>query len=159
MNSKTKFSIIENTILIALLGCLLLSGYYFIYVLDLSIGQWLMFNACSIAIITQLFCYLIFKLTHNSFLKAIPLLPMYYYGTMGLFLMPWILDNIFAHITHIVITISMIWNLSIYLKNKESEALSKGLLLGILIFVPVFAFIHVYSQSHLNEFIEALQLI
>jgi len=37
------------------------------------------------------------------------------------------------------------------------ESLGKGLLIGVLLFVPLFAIIQNYSQAHMAEFMELLQ--
>jgi hypothetical protein len=88
---------------------------------------------------------------------AIPLLPLYYYGTMGLFVMSWNQANIFAQITHVVITLNVLWILWVLLKERQFEALGKGLLVGIIVFVPVIACIQSYTQLHMDEFMKVLQ--
>lgn len=157
MSSENKNQSISNIINVLMLLTLLNSGYFFLGIVKLSIGRWLMFNACSIAIIVYFICYTGFRVTKKDYLLAVPLLPLYYYGTMGLFLMPWNESNIFAHVTHIVITLNVLWMLYRFLKEQKFESLGRGLLLGIAIFVPVFAYIQTYLQQHVNEFMQALQ--
>ena len=136
---------------------LLNSAYFFTGVLKLSIGKWLAFNACSISIIVYLICFIVFLKTKSKILLAIPLLPLYYYGTMGLFIMPWNAANIFAQITHIIITLNVLWILYMLLKDRQFESLGKGLLFGVLVFVPIFAWIQSYTQLHMAEFMQVLQ--
>jgi hypothetical protein len=126
---------------------------------NLSLGEWLSFNACSVAIIAYLISFALYRIRKEEFLLAIPLLPLYYYGTMGLFVMPWNSINIFAHVTHLIITINVLWILYVLLKEKRLESIGKGLLIGIFVFVPVFAYIHSFNQVHMVEIMKALQNI
>lgn len=138
---------------------LLNSAYFFLAVARFRIGEWFSFNACSLATIVYLICFASYRITRKSFYLAIALLPLYYYGTMGLFMMPWNAANIFTQITHIVITLNVIWILFVLLKDARLESLGKGLLIGIIIFVPVFAAIQHYLQMHLAEFMQILQKV
>lgn len=82
---------------------------------------------------------------------------MYYYGTMGLFVMPWNEANLFVQITRIVIIINVEWILFGFLNEHKFESLERGPLLGILGFVPVIACIQSYAQLHTNELTQLLQ--
>lgn len=157
MTFKSKRQVIGLILSIIMLFILLNSSYFFLGILKLSVGKWLAFNACSLAIIVYLICFIAFRITKRDYLLAIPLLPLYYYGTMGLFIMPWNEANIFPQITHIAITVNIVWVLYVLLKEHKYESLGKGCLLGILIFVPIFACIQSYTQLHMNEFMQVLQ--
>lgn len=155
------FSKKEQIISFLLLGLLVLttlnSAYFFLSILKLGIFKWLAFNACSVASILFIACSLLYWTTKKGFWLAISLLPMYYYGTMGLFIMPWNQANIFAHTSHLIITLNITWIMYVMLKNRQFEELGKGLLLGMLITVPVIAIIQSYTQAHMDEFIHILQ--
>jgi len=146
-----------------LAACMLLtllnSAYYFISMVKLSIGEWLAFNACSLAMIVYLVCFACFQRTKKDFFLAIALVPLYYYGSMGLFMIPWDAANMFSQITHIIITFNVIWIVFVLLKTSRYESLGKGLLIGVLVFVPVFAVIQTYSQLHAAEFMQMLQKV
>jgi hypothetical protein len=71
--------------------------------------------------------------------------------------MPWNESNMFAQITHIIITLNILWIVFAFLRERKFESLGKGLLWGIAVFVPVFACIQAYVQIHMNEFTSALQ--
>lgn len=157
MNLKDKNQITGFILSLLMLITLLNSSYFFLFMMKLSIGKWLAFNACSFAIMVYLICFVIFQITRKDYLLAIPLLPLYYYGTMGLFLMPWNKANTFSQITHVIITMNVLWILWRFLKWRKFESLGQGTLIGILIFVPVFAGIQSYSQLHMNEFMQLLQ--
>ncbi|MBN2521032.1 MAG: hypothetical protein JXB17_11035 [Bacteroidales bacterium] len=157
MSSKSMTPVVGLVLAILSLGVLLNSSYFFLAIIKLSVGKWLAFNACSLAIIVYLICYVFFRVKSWFFLLAIPLLPLYYYGTMGLFVMPWNQANIFAQITHLVITLNVFWILWVLLKERQFDALGKGLLVGIIVFVPVIACIQSYTQLHMDEFMKVLQ--
>jgi hypothetical protein len=135
------------------------SAYFFISIVKLQISEWLAFNACSLAIISYLVCFACFQISKKDFFLAIALVPLYYYGSMGLFIVPWNEANVFSQITHIIITLTLIWILFVLLKESRYESLGKGLLIGVLVFVPVFAVIQTYSQLHMAEFMQMLQKV
>lgn len=156
---KNKSLFIGYLLAALMLLTLLNSAYFFLAVAKFRIGEWLSFNACSLATIIYLTCFASYRITNRSIYLAIALLPLYYYGTMGLFMMPWDGANLFTQITHIVITLNVIWILFVLLKGARFESLGKGLLIGIIIFVPVFAVIQHYLQMHLTEFMQILQKV
>lgn len=158
MASKKKSSPIGGIILaVLMLLALLNSAYFFVYTAKFEILDWLAFNACSVAIIIYLFCFILFLISKKDFFIAIAILPLYYYGTMGLFVISWDAENIITQITHIIITLNVIWILSVLLKKFRFESLGKGLLIGMLLFVPMFVVIQQYSQQHMDEFLQLLQ--
>ena len=133
------------------------SAYFFLTIAKFRLVEWLAFNACSVSIIVHLICFTCFRITNKDFFLAIALVPLYYYGTMGLFVMSWDVANMFSQITHIIITINVIWILFVLLKESKFESLGKGLLIGVILFVPLFAIIQCYSQLHMVEFMQLLQ--
>jgi len=157
MSSENKNQITSLVFAVLILLTIFNSGYFFVGILKLSLGKWLAFNACSLTGIIYLICFIAFRITKKDYLLAVPLLPLYYYGTMGLFIMPWNESNMFAQITHIIITLNILWIVFAFLRERKFESLGKGLLWGIAVFVPVFAGIQTYVQIHMNEFTNALQ--
>lgn len=157
MNFKINKNVVSHVLAFLMLIVLLNSGYFFLVLLKLSLVKWLAFNACSFAIMVFLLCFVLFQRTKKDFLLAIPLLPLYYYGTMGLFIMPWNEANLVAQITHVVITLNVLWLLYLLLEERKFEPLGKGALVGILFFVPIFAYLQTYTQLHMNGFMQLLQ--
>lgn len=157
MNLTKKERFIGIILAILILLTTLNSAYFFTGILNLNILEWLTFNACSFASIVYLICFILHLVRKNATYLAIPLLPLYYYGTMGLFVMSWNEANIFAHVTHVIITINIVWLIYFMLRSVEYKALRKGLLISILVFIPVIAIIQTYSQSHMAEFMQILQ--
>lgn len=144
---------------VLMLVTLLNSAYFFMSVVKLQFVDWLVFNACSLSIIAYLVCFVCFQITKKGVFLAIAILPLYYYGTMGLFVIPWNAANMFAQITHVLITLNVIWILFVLLKQGNYDALGKGLLTGVIVFVPVFAVVQSYSQLHMAKFMQMLQNI
>lgn len=159
MSLKNKNQIIGYLLAAFMLLALLNSAYFFMSIVKLEIGGWLAFNACSLSITVYLICFTFFKITKKDFFLAIALVPLYYYGTMGLFVIPWNAVNMLAQITHIIITLNVIWILYVLLKESRYESLGKGMLIGVLLFVPVFAVVQSYSQLHMTEFMQMLQKV
>lgn len=157
MNSNNKNQIAGIVLAGLMLIALLNSAYFFLAVLKLNIGHWFAFNACSLAIIIYLICFVVSLLKKDAIWLSIALLPMYYYGTMGLFLMPWNEANSFAHLTHIIITCNVLWVLFRIFKEHRINELGITLLISIFAFVPVFAIIQNYNQVHIEEFMQVLQ--
>jgi hypothetical protein len=159
MSFKNKKQILGYLLAALMLLTLLNSAYFFISVVNFQIGEWLAFNACSLAIISYLVCFACFQISKKDFFLAIALVPMYYYGSMGLFVVPWDAVNTFPQITHIIISLNVIWILFVLLKQSRYESLGKGLLIGVLVFVPIFAVIQAYLQLHMAELMQMLQKV
>lgn len=159
MSLKNKNQVVGYLLAALMVLTLLNSAHFFTSIVKLQIGEWLAFNACSLAIISYLACFACFQITKKDFFLAIALVPLYYYGSMGLFVVPWNAANMFSQITHIIITLNVIWILFVLLKESRYESLGKGLLIGVLVFVPVFAVIQTYSQLHMAEFMQMLQKV
>ena len=159
MSLKNKNQVVGYLLAALMVLTLLNSAHFFTSIVKLQIGEWLAFNACSLAIISYLACFACFQITKKDFFLAIALVPLYYYGSMGLFIVPWNAANMFSQITHIIITLNVIWILFVLLKESRYESLGKGLLIGVLVFVPVFAVIQTYLQLHMAEFMQMLQKV
>ena len=159
MSFKNKKQILGYLLAALMLLTLLNSAYFFISVVNFQIGEWLAFNACSLAIISYLVCFACFQISKKDFFLAIALVPMYYYGSMGLFVVPWDAVNTFPQITHIIISLNVIWILFVLLKQSRYESLGKGLLIGVLVFVPIFAVIQAYLQLHMAELMQMRQKV
>lgn len=155
MSQKNK-SIIGLILAALMLWALLNSAYFFLSVANFPLMDWLVFNACSLAIIAYLTCYTAYQITRKHLFLAIALVPQYYYGSMGLLVVPWDSFNAFAQITHIIITLNVIWVIFIMMKESKYEALGKGLLIGLLLFVPIFALIQGQTQLHMAEYLKML---
>lgn len=159
MSLKNKNLLSGYILAVFMLLALLNSAYFFVSIAKFGLVEWLAFNACSISIIAYLVCFICFQITKKDFFLAIALVPLYYYGTMGLFVVSWDAENVFAQITHIIITLNVFWILFVLLKEFKFDSLGKGLLIGVFLFVPLFAIVQNYLQIHMAELIQLLQKV
>ena len=133
------------------------SGYFFIS-LKVNFIQWLAYNACSPSSLIYLVGFVIFLYNRNTTWLALAFLPMYYFGTMGLFTFTWSGANIFAQLSHITMTLNLIWAGYILYRIGDYKASACGLLYSIVLFVPYIAFVMYYCRSHAEEISRLLQM-
>ena len=152
----------EKTIGIVLAIDLLLltlsgSGYFF-FSLKTSIVQWIAYNACSPSSLVYLVGFIVFLYNKNTTWLALAFLPMYYFGTMGLFTFTWSGANIFAQLSHITITLNLLWAGYILYRIGNYKGFAQGLLYSIVMFVPYIAFVMYYCRTHAQEISNLLQM-
>ena len=122
----------EKTIGIVLAITLLLltlsgSGYFF-FNLKTNIVQWIAYNACSPSSLVYLVGFIVFLYNKNAIGLALAFLPMYYFGTMGLFTFTWSGANIFAQMSHITMTLNLLWAGYILYRLGDYKVFAQGLL-------------------------------
>ena len=108
MNTTKTRNAVGIVLAIALLLLTLSGSGYFFFTLKVSFVQWLAFNACSPASLIYLVCLSIFWFKGKTGLLPFALLPMYYFGTMGLFTFTWSGANVFAQLSHITMTLNIV---------------------------------------------------
>ena len=146
-------------ILAFVLLLLTLSGsYYFFFMLKVNFVQWLVYNACSPSSLVYLLCFMIFLAKRKVSYLPLAFLPMYYFGTMGLFTFTWSGANIFAQLSHITMTLNLLWAGYMLHRVGNHKATARGLLWSILFFVPYIAFVMYYSRTHAEEINNLLQM-
>lgn len=148
----TKKEKIIGVILAGLLFLITLSStFFFLGKLKISLVQWVAFNSCSPTSFLYLFLFLVFLVKKNASYLMITFLPIYFLGTMSMFVLPWNEANMIAHVGHIIMTFNLMWVLYVIFKHKEYKALGIGLLISILLFVPYIAYVLSYNQEHAEE--------
>lgn len=152
----------EKTIGILLAIALLLltvsgSGYFF-FSLKVNFVQWLSYNACSPSSLVYLVGFVIFLYSRNVTWLALAFLPMYYFGTMGLFTFTWSGANIFAQLSHITMTLNLFWAGYMLYHIGDYKAFACGLLYSITLFVPFISFVMYYCRTHAEEISNLLQM-
>lgn len=85
-------------------------------------------------------------------------LPIYYFGTMGLFTFTWSGANVFAQLSHIMMTLNLLWAGYMLHRVGNHKATAQSLLWSILFFVPYIAFTMYYSRMHAEEINNLLQM-
>ena len=103
-------------------------------------------------------CFVAFLARRQPALLAVALLPMYYFGTMGLFTFTWSGANVFAQMSHITMTLNLIWAIYVFRKTIDYKAYAQWLIFGILFFVPYIAFVMYYCRTHADELTTLLQM-
>lgn len=83
---------------------------------------------------------------------------MYYFGTMGLFTFTWSGANIFAQLSHITMTLNLLWAGYILYRIGDYKGFAQGLLYSIVLFVPYIAFVMYYCRTHAEEINNLLQM-
>jgi len=71
------------------------STWYFLGIAKVSAVQWLVFNACAPSSIAFLLGLIFYFRTKNKMWLTIAVVPMMFFGTMGLFIFPWKAELIF----------------------------------------------------------------
>lgn len=133
------------------------SGYFF-FSLKVNFVQWLSYNACSPSSFVYLVGFVIFLYSRNVTWLALAFLPMYYFGTMGLFTFTWSGANIFAQLSHITMTLNLIWAGYMLYRIGDYKAFACGLLYSITLFVSFISFVMYYCRTHVEEISNLLQM-
>lgn len=155
----TKTEKITGIALAIVLLLLTLSGSgYFFFTLKVTFVQWLAYNACSPSSLVYLGCLIVFWVTKKTFWLPLAFLPMYYFGTMGLFTFTWSGANIFAQMSHITMTVNLIWAGYVLYRIGDYKAFAQGLLWSIVLFVPYIAFVMYYCRTHAEEISQLLEM-
>ncbi|MGE5397692.1 MAG: hypothetical protein ACM3MK_09205 [Chitinophagales bacterium] len=125
------------------------STYQYLKVMKVTLIQWIMFNSCVVGNVFYLIGFGIFILTQDKTCLAIGILPMLFFGTMGLFVFPWqgAIDKI-IQFSHIIMTLNIVWSICAMIKSDDYQALALGLLIGLVIFVPFIACQQFYAKTH-----------
>lgn len=153
----------ERIISLILAGILLLtiinSTWFFLGIAKVSFIQWIVFNACAPSGIVYVLGLLFYKQTSNRMWLSIAVVPMMFFGTMGLFVFPWNTPmDLLVQFSHFIMTLNIAWGLWLILKNKDLKALGYGLLASILVFIPFIAFTQAYCREHAGEVMKYLNL-
>ena len=155
----TKTEKITGVALSIVLLLLTLSGSgYFFFTLKVNFVQWLAYNACSPSSLVYLSCLIVFWVTKKTVWLPLAFLPMYYFGTMGLFTFTWSGANIFAQMSHITMTLNLIWAGYVLYRIGNYKAFAQGLLWSIVLFVPYIAFVMYYCRTHAEEISQLLEM-
>jgi len=155
----TKTEKITGIALAIVLLLLTLSGSgYFFFTLKVTFVQWLAYNACSPSSLLYLGCLIVFWVTKKTVWLPLAFLPMYYFGTMGLFTFTWSGANIFAQMSHITMTLNLIWAGYVLYRIGDYKAFAQGLLWSIVLFVPYIAFVMYYCRTHAEEISQLLEM-
>jgi len=148
--------IMENKIAIILAILLLLitifSTVFYFGRLKVSFIEWLFFNPCAISNIVFLIGLATSLFTGNKTLIYIAILPMLFFGTLGMFFLPWNGMNIIPQIGHIIMTLNIAWSIYGIYKLQNYQSATTGLFAGIIIFSIFIAIQQSYVREHPEDF-------
>ncbi len=154
----TKTERITSIILATLLLLTVInSTWYFLGMAKVSVLQWLVFNACAPSSIVYLLGLIAWFRTKNKMWLTIAVVPMMFFGTMGLFVFPWNSANdLLVQFSHIVMTLNIALSLWVTLKDKDYKSLANGLLISVLAGIPFIAFTQAYCRIHAEDVMRIL---
>lgn len=124
--------------------------------LRVTFFQWLFFNPCAVSNIVFLAGFALFLLKGNRILLYPPLLPMFFFGTLGFFFLPWTGMNLIAQAGHAVMTANIVLSVYETFAVGEYRPAALGLMIGIVIFAPFIALQQDYVRADPEAFAAAL---
>lgn len=155
--SLSKSEKAAGIVLVALLFLItLFSTYFFLGELKMGFSDWIAFNSCSPVSYLFILFFMVFFIRRQYGWLVLTTLPVYYLGTLSMFVLPWTGTYLFAHAGHIIMTLSMFWALYVLISHKQFKALATGLLLSILFFGPYIAHVQTYNQKHASRLTELM---
>ncbi len=131
-------------------------AWYFLGMRHSGVKPWLMFNACAVANITFLTGVAVFFFTGSRAVMYMAVLPLFFFGTGGLFVFPWSGMNLIAQGSHLVMTANLGLMLIDLFRLKDFKAAAVGLLLGGFVFSWFLAVQQNYVNAHPREMKELL---
>ncbi len=109
------------------------SANFFLRLLKANVADWLMMNTC----VPSIGLFVIGFLFGSPVVMVAASVMMFRYGALGLFVFPWDGFNIIAQVSHISMTLAVIYVAVDVIRNRRWKSLSIGLLLGIVVLFPL----------------------
>ena len=134
------------------------STFFFLRVLKTGLIKWIFFNACALSNITFLIGFSLFLLFNDRTVLHMAILPMFFFGVLGLVIFPWNGMNIIPQIGHLIMTLNIMWIVLVTFKTGDFKVATTGLLLGIVVFSPFIGFQQHYTSSHPEDFKRIMQI-
>jgi hypothetical protein len=149
---------IEIVLPVLLLSITAHSTFFFLKVLKVKLVEWLCFNACAPSNITFLIGFLLFLCFKNRIALHIAILPMFFFGFLGMFVFPWKSKNLIPQLGHIIMTLNIGWTIYITFITADYKTATIGTLLGIVLFSIFISFQQLYVASHPQDLKRILHL-
>ncbi|WP_010245173.1 hypothetical protein [Acetivibrio cellulolyticus] len=128
------------------------SMYFFFGMTKVSFIEWLVFNACGPTNIAYIVGFVVYMVTKNRTALHVSILPLFFFGGLGIYFFPWSGNNIIAQICHIFMVLNMLWVLVETFSKADFKAATIGLLIGVFVFSPFITFQQTYTISHPEAF-------
>ena len=149
-------NIIVNIFIVLLFLVTIQGSIFYLVKLKVKFIEWLFFNPCAISNIVFLIGFIIAKTTGNRIILHTAILPMFFFGTLGMFFLPWKGMNIIPQIAHIIMTVNIFLTLHTTIAEKDYRLATIGLLVSIIVFAPFIGLQQKYKREHPKRFEEIL---
>lgn len=133
------------------------STFFFLAKLQVSVTHWMAFNACSPVSFLYLAFFAVFLYFKNPAWLVLTSLPIYYLGTLSMFVLPWNASYLPAHVGHVIMTANLVWVFYVVFRHQAYKALATGLFIGMLVFAPFVAYVQLFNQLHADEIARLFQ--
>jgi hypothetical protein len=150
-------NIIGIILAILLLLATIQSTFFFLAVMKVKFIEWIVFNACAPSNITFLIGFVLYLLLKDRTVLHMAILPMFFFGVLGLFVFPWNGVNIIPQIGHMLMTLNIGWAVFVTLNTHDYKAATIGMILGIVVFSVFIGFQQQYVATHPEDFKKILQ--
>lgn len=158
MELTKKYKIIGIVLAFLLLLTIINSTGFFLGKLKVSLLEWIVFNACAPSSLAYLIGLVLFFTTRNKIWLTIAAVPIFFFGTMGLFIFPWGGFNLIAQVSHILMTLNLIWAFTVVFMFLDYKALGSGLFVSLILFIPFITYQQMYCRSHAEDLMRILQI-
>lgn len=120
------------------------SANYFLFMAKFPIIPWLFFNVC----FPSALIFLIGFFSKNKTIMAFSIPFLAYFGVGGLFVFSWSDGMIMAQISHIFMTLAIIYTVLEVARTKEWRRSILGFLVGLAVFLIIFPIHQNYIKIH-----------
>jgi hypothetical protein len=131
------------------------SAFYFLR-LKVKFIEWFFFNPCAISNVTFLIGFTLFLFKGDRTLLHLAILPMFFFGTLGMFFLPWSGMNIIPQIGHLIMTANIALTIYATFATRDFKAATIGFIIGIVTSAPFIAFQQTYVRNHPDDFYRVL---
>jgi hypothetical protein len=111
----------------------LMGANFFLGMLKVSVGDWVMMNTCALCIALFVIGYLL----GSPVVMTASAVLMFRYGTLGLFVFSWSGGNLIAQAGHAMMTLAVIYVVADIIRHRRWKTLILGQLLGMAILFPL----------------------
>ena len=77
---------------------------------------------------------------------------MFFFGTLGMFFLPWSGMNIIPQVGHIIMTLNITITIYTSFAMGDFKRAAIGVVIGIVVFAPFIAFQQTYVRDHPDDF-------
>ena len=120
------------------------SSWFFLAILGTGVVGWLMMNSCAPSIALFAVGFLLAR----SVVMVAGAVMMFRYGTLGLFFFGWQGPNLIAQVSHVLMTLAVLYVAGDVVRSRRFRALGLGIALGLAVLVPYMTTQYLYFEAH-----------